>query len=82
MVSIVDLSAGTPHGQWLLAAVGADSCKNAKKQHLYIENYKSGLHFLTITSLPFFTAIFVAVGGAVAEDFMIVCRHVRTELYI
>ena len=36
----------------------------------------------TKTSLTFFTAIFVALGGALAEELMICCRHVRTELYI
>ena len=36
----------------------------------------------TSTSLTFFTAIFVALGGALAEELMIYCRHVRTELYI
>ena len=35
----------------------------------------------TLTSLTFFTAIFVALGGALAEELMICCRHVRTELY-
>ena len=66
----------------LLAAVGAYSRKNTNKQHLYIENYNSGPNILTITSLSFFTAIFVALGGALAVDFMIVCRHERTELYV
>ena len=37
---------------------------------------------LTITSLTFFIAIFVALGGALAMELMIVCRHVNTELYI
>ena len=36
----------------------------------------------TSTSPTFFTAIFVALGGALAEELMICCRHVRTELYI
>ena len=36
----------------------------------------------TTTSLPFFAAIFVALGGALAEELMICGRHVRTELYI
>ena len=36
----------------------------------------------TSTSLTFFTAIFVALGGALAEELMICCRHVGTELYI
>ena len=35
----------------------------------------------TTTSLTFFTAIFVALGGALAKELMICCRHVRTELY-
>ena len=35
----------------------------------------------TSTSLTFFTAIYVALGGALAEELMICCRHVRTELY-
>ena len=35
----------------------------------------------TSTSLTFFTAIFVALGGALVEELMICCRHVRTELY-
>ena len=34
------------------------------------------------TSLTFFTAISVAFSGALAEELMIFCRHVRTELYI
>ncbi len=56
--------------------------KHAKKQHLYIENGKSGPNMQTSTSLTFFTAIFVPLGGALAEELMICCRHVRTELYI
>ena len=36
----------------------------------------------TSTSLTFFTAIFLAFSGALAEELMIFCRHVRTELYI
>ena len=53
----------------LFAAVRADSCKNTpKKQHLYIENYNSGRNMQTSTSLTFFTAIFVAFSGAIAED--------------
>ena len=36
----------------------------------------------TSTSLTFFTAISVAFSGALAEELMIFCRHVRTELYI
>ena len=56
--------------------------KHAKEQHLYIENGNSGPNMQTSTSLTFFTAIFVALGGALAEELMICCRHVRTELYI
>ena len=66
-----------------LAAVHADSLKkHAKKQHLYIENYNSGPNMLTSMSLTFFTAIFLAFTGALAEELMIFCRHVTTELYI
>ena len=36
----------------------------------------------TSTSLSFFTAIFVALGGALSEELMICYRHVITELYI
>ena len=36
----------------------------------------------TSTSLTFFTAIFVTLSGALAEELMIFCRHVRTELYV
>ena len=35
----------------------------------------------TSTSLTFVTAMFVALGGALAEELMICSRHVRTELY-
>ena len=56
--------------------------KHAKKQHLYIGNYNSGPSMQTSTSLTFFTAIFVAFSGALAEELMIFCRRVRTELYI
>ena len=35
----------------------------------------------TSTSLTFFTAVFVAFSGALAEELMLFCRHVRTELY-
>ena len=68
----------------LLAAVRADSRRNTPKNNNnnYIENYNSGPNMLTVTSLSFFTAIFVALGGALAVALMIVCRHVRTELYI
>ena len=33
----------------------------------------------TSTSITFFTAIFVALGGALAEELIICCRHVTTE---
>ena len=56
--------------------------KHAKTQHLYIDNYNSGPNMQTSTSLTIFTAIFVAFSGALAEELMIFCRHVRTELYI
>ena len=64
----------------LFADVRADLHKTRKKTHLYIENYNSGPNMLTSTSLTFFTAIFVAFSGALAEELMIFCRHVRTEL--
>ena len=35
----------------------------------------------TSTSLTFYTAIFAAFSGVLAEELMIFCRHVRTELY-
>ena len=56
--------------------------KHAKKQHLYIENHNSGPTMQTSTSLTLFTAIFVAFSGALADELTILCRHVRTELYI
>ena len=56
--------------------------KHAKKQHLYMENYNSGPNMQTATSLTFFTAIFVAFSGALAEELTIFCRDVRTDLYI
>ena len=56
--------------------------KHAKKQHLYIKNYNSGPNMQTSMSLTFFTAIFVAFSSALAEELMIFCRHLRTELYI
>ena len=34
------------------------------------------------TSLSFFTAIFLAFSGALAEELMVMRRHVTTELYI
>ena len=39
-------------------------------------------NMLTSTSLTFFTAIFLAFSGALAEELMILCRNVTTELYI
>ena len=56
--------------------------KHAKKQHLYIKNYNSGPNMTTSASLTFFTAIFLALSGALAEELMVMCRHVTTELYI
>ena len=56
--------------------------KHAKKQHLYIEHFNSGPNMQTSTSLTFFTAIFVAFRGSLADELMICCRHIRTELYI
>ena len=58
--------------------------KHAKKTTLmilYIENYNSGPNMQTSTSLTLCTAIFVVFSGALAEELMIFCRHVRTELY-
>ena len=52
--------------------------KHAKKQHLYIENFNSGPNMQSSTSLTFFTAIFVAFSGELAEELMIFCLHVRT----
>ena len=37
---------------------------------------------LTSMSLTFFTAIVLAFSGALAEELMILCRCVKTELYI
>ena len=34
---------------------------------------------LTVTLLTFFTAIFLAFHGALAEVLMVMCRHVTTE---
>ena len=65
----------------LFAAVRADTRKTTKK-NVYIENYNSGSNMQTPTSLTFFTAIFLAFSGALAEELLIFCRHVRTELYI
>ena len=65
-----------------LAAVGAESRKTRQKQHLYIGNYNSGPSMLTSTSLTFFTAIFLAFRGSLAEVLMVMCRHVTTELHI
>ena len=56
--------------------------KHAEKRHLYIKNYNSGPNMQTSTSPTFFTPIFVVFSGALAEELMIFCRHVRTELYI
>ena len=53
--------------------------KHAKKQHLYIENYNSGPNILTTTSLTFFTAIFIAFRGSLAEVLMVMCRQITTE---
>ena len=36
----------------------------------------------TSTSLTFFTAIGLAFSGALTEELMVFCWHVRTELYI
>ena len=47
---------------------------NVRGKELNIENYNSGPNMLTLTSLTFFTAIFVALGGALAVELMIVCR--------
>ena len=44
--------------------------KHAKKTTLYIEKYNSGPILTTSTLLTFFTAIFVAFGGAFAEELM------------
>ena len=54
----------------LLASALADSRKNPtkKQKHLYIKNYNSGLTMLTLTSLTFFSAIFIALGGALALE--------------
>ena len=52
--------------------------KHAKKQHLYIDHFNSGPNMQTSTSLTFFTAIFVAFSGELAEQLMIFCLHVRT----
>ena len=54
--------------------------KHAKKQHLYIENYNSGPNMTTSTSLTFVTAIFLALSGALADELMVMCRHVTTAL--
>ena len=62
----------------LFAAVRADS---RKTQHLYIENYNSGPNMQTSTPLTFFTAILLAFSGMLAEELMILCRSVTTELY-
>ena len=36
---------------------------------------------LTSTSLPFFTSIFLAFHGSLAEVLLVMCRHVTIELY-
>ena len=59
----------------------ATRAKTRQKQHLCIEHYNSGLNMQTSTSLTFFTAIFLAFSGALAEEVMAFCRHVTTELY-
>ena len=61
---------------------GPRCAKNAKKQHLYIKNKKFGPTIHVRQWLHFITAIFVAFNGALAEEFMCLCRHARTELYI
>ena len=53
--------------------------KHAKKQHLYIKNYNSGPNMLTSTSLNFFIAIFLAFSGVLAEELMVLCRHVTID---
>ena len=67
----------------LLATGHAVSRKNTPKNNIYTS--KTIIPARTCrhpTSLTFFTAIFVALAGALAEELMICCRHVRTELYI
>ena len=66
-----------------LAAVGADSRKNTPKNNINIKNYNSDPNMLTSTSLTFFTAIFLAFHGALAEVLllMVMCWHSTTELY-
>ena len=54
---------------------------HAKKQHLYIENNNSGPNIMTRPLPAFIAAISVAFSGALAEELMAVCRHVKTELY-
>ena len=59
--------------------------KTRQKLHLYINNYNCGLNMLRSTSLSFFTAIFLAFShfsGTLAEELMILCCSVTTELYI
>ena len=68
---------------WLFAAVRADSRKYTPKNNIYTSKIIiPALNMQTSTSLTFFTAIFVAFCGALAEELMIFCRNVRTELYI
>ena len=68
----------------LFAAVRADSRKNTPKNNIYTSKIiipaRTCRH--QRTKLTFFKAIFVAFSGTLAEELMIVCRHVRTELYI
>ena len=67
----------------LFAAVRTASRKNTpKNQHLYIEHYNSGPNMLRSTSISFFTATFLAFSGTLAEEMMLLCRIVTTELYI
>ena len=65
----------------LFAAVRADSRKNTPKNNIYTSKiiFPAQTNMQTSTSLTFFTAIFVAFSGALAEELMIFCRHVRTE---
>ena len=60
----------------LLATGRAVSRKNTPKNNIYTS--KIIIPARTTTSLTFFTAIFVALGGALAKELMICCRHVRT----
>ena len=53
--------------------------KHVKKQHLYIENYDSGPNMQTSTALTFFTAIFVAFSGALAEELLPGWRNSKSK---